>query len=347
MMSKPSAPSIKKWSSLEHKVWREFSQESALREAQLIVLVSGGKDSVALWHVLNSLAPAFGWKLYLAHVHHGGESLYRKQARDFCAQMAFEAQVPFLETVSQQELKTEADMRAFRLAAAKKWLEEHQQMAKQKVFSSLEASRSKFSSLIWLVTAHHADDLLETRLIRLLRGTGDEGLKAMQSLSYPLFRPLLKVSRREIEVYLHEHSLVYVEDPSNADLKYLRNWLRHQWLPALEKRQPGATATLARSLTQLAQKSKSLEVAYAQVLRRSKEGALLVPRTWWMRQGREVQQSMLAYILHRFVKYSYTKGHIEEIIKLWQSREFQLKERTVAGFIWGGQGSWLYARKFP
>lgn len=104
----------------------------------------------------------------------------------------------------------------------------------------------------WLVLGHHNQDLLETRLLRLIRGTGAAGFQAMQTLNEPVFRPWLSVSKPELESYvlsLPKNDLeLFLTDPSNAKQTYLRNWIRNKWLPALEGRSPGAVAVMSRSL---------------------------------------------------------------------------------------------------
>lgn len=102
-----------------------------------------------------------------------------------------------------------------------------------------------------LVTAHHLNDQLETVLFRLLRGTGLHGLTAMQAIShkdhYRLCRPLLQVSREQLERYAHNHQLSWVEDPSNGDPRYSRNRLRQQVIPALLDYHPDSMKNLAQT----------------------------------------------------------------------------------------------------
>lgn len=102
-----------------------------------------------------------------------------------------------------------------------------------------------------LLLAHHRDDQAETVLLRLLRGAGVHGLAAMAPVrpqgAGMLARPLLDVPRRAIDEYARRHGLVWVEDPSNQDAGFDRNFLRLQVLPRLAERWPGADATLARA----------------------------------------------------------------------------------------------------
>jgi tRNA(Ile)-lysidine synthase len=102
-----------------------------------------------------------------------------------------------------------------------------------------------------LLTAQHRDDQAETLLLQLLRGSGPAGLAAMPASSRfgPgwLARPLLEVSRAELRAYAERQGLRWVEDPSNRDLRFDRNFLRHQVMPLLQQRWPAATSTIARS----------------------------------------------------------------------------------------------------
>jgi tRNA(Ile)-lysidine synthase len=121
-----------------------------------------------------------------------------------------------------------------------------------------------------LLLAHHQNDQAETVLLQLMRGAGVAGLSGMpesralatsteQASSITLWRPLLRLSREELETYAREHRLKWIEDPSNQSSKYRRNAIRKSILPKLESIQPGATANLARSAEVLAQAQQLLD----------------------------------------------------------------------------------------
>jgi len=121
-----------------------------------------------------------------------------------------------------------------------------------------------------LLLAHHQNDQAETVLLQLMRGAGVAGLSSMpesrilatspeQASSITLWRPLLRLSRDELEAYAREHRLKWIEDPSNQSSKYRRNAIRKSILPKLESIQPGATANLARSAELLAQAQQLLD----------------------------------------------------------------------------------------
>lgn len=200
---------------------------------RLLVGFSAGLDSVVLLHALHRLAPELGLQLAAIHVHHGlspHADDWAAQAQAFCAQR----QIPL--TVSRVSVGQGASLEA-----------EARQARYQAYREALRADDA-------LVLAHHQDDQAETLLFRLLRGAGVRGLGAMQAVSrlglaegrrVPLWRPLLALPKRELEAYALAHGLGWVEDESNQDLRYARNFLRQTILPALRTRWPQATPVLA------------------------------------------------------------------------------------------------------
>jgi tRNA(Ile)-lysidine synthase len=115
-----------------------------------------------------------------------------------------------------------------------------------------------------LLTAHHRDDQAETLLLQLLRGAGPRGLAAMPAVSRLgqgwLLRPLLDIDRAELRAYAREHGLRWIEDASNEDTGFDRNYLRHRVLPLLRDRWPAANRTLARSARLCAETAAWLDV---------------------------------------------------------------------------------------
>lgn len=115
-----------------------------------------------------------------------------------------------------------------------------------------------------LALAQHRDDQAETVLLRLLRASGSAGLGAMPAArmlaEHPVWRPLLRVSRADLLAYARAHRLTWIEDPSNLDARFDRNWLRRELLPLLRKRWPQADAALARSAELLRAEAELLAI---------------------------------------------------------------------------------------
>lgn len=199
--------------------------------ASVLAGLSGGLDSVVLLHLLSRLAPQHGWRLSALHVHHGispNADAWAAFCTDYCASLAVPLLVERVDIAPLRgELGTEAAARRLRHAA----------------FAGRHAE--------FVVLAHHADDQAETLLLQLLRGSGVKGVAAMPVFGMrdgmPVVRPLLDLPRAALSAYASEHRLQWVEDESNADVAYPRNFLRHQGLPLLEQRFPACRETLARS----------------------------------------------------------------------------------------------------
>ena len=134
-----------------------------------------------------------------------------------------------------------------------------------------------------LLTAHHADDQLETVLLQLLRGSGLPGIAAMPALA-PfangwLARPLLSRSRAELETWVQERGLTWVEDGTNVDERLDRNYLRRRVLPLIRKRWPGAATAVSRSARHAAEAQALLDVLAAADVERASYGESLSVKT--------------------------------------------------------------------
>ena len=205
--------------------------------------LSGGVDSVVLLHLLHRLAPCHSWRLSALHVHHGISPNAGLWA-DFCAGLCERLAIPL--HIEHVDI---APLRAQGIEAAARRLR-HAAFADQ--------------SCDFVALAHHADDQVETLLLQLLRGAGVRGASAMpllsgQTNSHRQVRPLLHCSRQEIMAYAAAHELQWIEDESNADDSYPRNFLRHRLLPVLGEKFPVYRDTLARSAQHFAEASELLD----------------------------------------------------------------------------------------
>lgn len=197
---------------------RAFLKEQALLSPgdKLIAAVSGGADSVAMLFALYLLRDELGIILEAAHFNHhlrGAES-DRDEAfvTDFCGRYC----IPL-------------HLGSGRIVSGKKGLEAAARDARYAFLRSLPGK---------VATAHTANDNAETVLMRLIRGTGLKGLGAIAPVSGNVIRPMLTVTRDDVEAFLEEYALPHVEDSSNAEDDFLRNRIRHGILPLMRAENP-------------------------------------------------------------------------------------------------------------
>ena len=201
------------------------------------IAFSGGLDSTVLLHLLASLANTENFPpLSAIHVHHGLQAAadaWPNHCQTVCDSLGVPLRV----------MRVQVQLGASLERAARE--------ARYQAFTKVTGAGEV------LLTGQHRDDQAETLLFRLLRGAGVRGLAAMP-VHRPLadghlVRPLLEASRAELEAYAREHQLAWIEDPSNADPRFSRNYLRHRVFPALTQRWPQAVASLARTAEHLSE----------------------------------------------------------------------------------------------
>jgi tRNA(Ile)-lysidine synthase len=195
----------------------------------LFVGFSGGLDSTVLLHCLAG-QPALRGKLRAVHVHHGlsvNATAWQTHCQQFCDSLG----VPLI--ARQVRFDCNAN------------IEEGAREARYQVFSSLLADND------CLLLAHHYNDQAETLLLQLFRGAGIDGLAAMATVNTlgkgVVARPFLQHSRQTLEAYAHDYKLTWVEDESNQDRTFSRNYLRHEIIPLLQAKWPAVVSNLVRS----------------------------------------------------------------------------------------------------
>lgn len=181
---------------------------------KVVLAVSGGVDSVVMLHAISENNKTFGMELDLivAHFDHGIREDSAADAR-FVEALALNYGLQF--ELGKVELGTASSESTARTA---RW-------------EFLKNIRKKHDA-ICIMTAHHSDDVLETQIINLLRGTGRRGLSVLGNTD-TIVRPLIKNSKQEIYNYAIKHKLEFVEDSTNNDAKFLRNRVRHAYIPKL------------------------------------------------------------------------------------------------------------------
>lgn len=202
--------------------------------ARVVAGLSGGIDSVVLLHVTRTL----GRPLEAVHVHHGLSPDADRWA-GFCRALCDSWSIP-LQIVRVDVERNSAD-----------GLEGAARRARHEVYASVAAD--------WILLGHHRGDRAETMLFNLLRGAGVRGAGAMPERSGRLLRPLLDVGRADIADYARVHELEWVDDHSNADTRYSRNFLRHGILPAIQPRFPAVEQRLASAAARFAEAADLLD----------------------------------------------------------------------------------------
>lgn len=247
-------------------------------------------DSVVLLHLLHSLAPGFGWRLSALHVHHG-ISPHADAWADSCTALCTRHAIPLC--IERVDIAPLRDMHGIEAAARR---------LRHAAFGSQACD--------FVALAHHADDQVETLLLQLLRGAGIKGAAAMPVLSkvegtvskhtceHAVIRPLLDVQRSKLIEYAQRHALQWVEDESNADDSYPRNFLRHRLLPRLEERFPAYRNTLTRSARHFAEAGEMLdELAQLDGQLEMNDGMLQAETLRGLSPPRA--RNLLRYFLHR------------------------------------------------
>lgn len=190
--------------------------------------LSGGVDSVVLLHALRRVPVP----LSAIHVHHGlspNADAWQRHCEELCARWSVPLTVVRVTVSRASDKGPEGAARQAR----------HGALAK--------------ASADWIALAHHQGDQVETLLFNLLRGTGLRGAGAMAERRDRLLRPLLPLGRGTIMAYAENHGLSWIDDESNADIRYSRNFLRHLIVPHLCRRFPAAETTLAAAARRFAE----------------------------------------------------------------------------------------------
>lgn len=287
------------WNNFEHQIWQKINKLE-LGNKLFLLTVSGGADSMVLVEVLLRLG--FKDNIKVLHFHHGDfeNKAYRDQAFECVRQFCLQNGIAFEFEKSVNHLKSESEFRAER----------------QAFFKKFKTERTIF------VTGHHLDDVLETRLIKMIRGTGLDGLRAFEEYNSEVFRPFLSFPKLDLLQYGVEKNVMFVEDPTNSDSDYLRNWIRNEWLPALNQKSVGGVVQLAKSIDRLMHQENSFELQFEQQFatqiktKNNQNGTeLVVDRMWFFGLTTKDQLKALSKCLSSFKNIEFTTGQLQEINK--------------------------------
>ena len=247
--------------------------------AHVLVAVSGGADSVALLHALHALAKRKRWQLTVAHLEHG---IRGKDSRDdaaFVRGLARRLNLPCV--VGRAKVPQLARQQGVSLEMA----------AREARYAFLVRTARRVGASL-MATAHTADDQVETILLKFLRGAGRGGLSGMAPETVVsglrVIRPLLAVTRAHIEAYLRAGKYAWREDETNTDPAFLRNRVRHELLPLLERDyNPGIRQTLQRTQAVLAAEDEWLDDLARKILAECRDTGWIAPSLARSNAGRD------------------------------------------------------------
>jgi tRNA(Ile)-lysidine synthase len=251
-----------------------FLDEHGLIPGHFLLALSGGADSTALALVMASLRSR-GIQLSAAHLNHHLRGEESDADQEYVAALASQLDLPLHVADGSVE---PGRVRAEGLEAA----------ARRLRYEVLEEIRLR-AGADWIVTAHQKDDQAETLLLRLLTGSSPRRLAGIAAISREkkLLRPLLSISRAEIEAWLAAAQITARTDSSNLDPRFLRNRVRHELLPLLRQWNPSITTTLAETARQIGEYLHAVdEVVHMEgerrVVRSSSASTIEVPGDGWM-----------------------------------------------------------------
>ena len=282
--------------------WKQQFTNYTITETTLLVAVSGGIDSV----VLTDLLDKSGFNFIIAHVNFNlredesnrDESFVRSLADKYKKEVVVKS-CDTTEYAAQHKLSIQVAAREIRYTWFAQLLENIENGLQKKCF---------------IVTAHHANDSIETLLINFFRGTGIAGLHGILPIQQNIIRPLLFAKRADLEAYANEQGLEWVEDSSNVSDKYTRNFLRHQLLPSIKEIFPEAEDNLLQNI----ERFKEAELLYNQSIQFYKKKLVI-------QKGDEIHMPILALkkvipllsILWEIIKpFNFNAKQVEEVKKI-------------------------------
>jgi tRNA(Ile)-lysidine synthase len=290
--------------------WDKQFPDIHFKNTHFVVAVSGGVDSIVLTHLLYTLKA----KCTLAHVNfqlRGDESNRdEKFVRDFAAQLHLPVNVHMADTNAYADLHKMGIQQAAR-EIRYTWFRE-----------TIDSLPKQEKEIAILLTAHHADDQVETILMHLFRGTGINGLTGIpvrRTDELNLARPLLKFSKAEIKSYAAANGLSYVEDSSNEKNDYTRNLIRNQLLPQVATIFP----MVQENILSTSQRLKEAEEIVVQTVEafwkkgvKNKKGIPSIPIAYWQKV-----KGNATYTWGLIKQYGFKPQQIEEVYKIFDANK--------------------------
>ena len=311
--------------------WDKQFPDIRLRRSHFVLAVSGGVDSIVLAHIMHSLQA----KCTIAHVNfqlRGAESERDEQfVRDFALQHQIPIQVHVVDTAKYA-------------ATYKLGIQEAAREIRYAWFGALiqdltVAEKSQVPEPVVLLTAHHANDQVETVLMHLFRGTGIHGLTGIPERRNDVLnmaRPLLAFSKDEIKEYAKENWLNFVEDSSNEKDDYSRNFIRNTLMPQVQKIYANANENIIATAQRLKESEAIVNKTVHQYWGKGltiRKGILSLPIKYW----NKVKDNS-TYTWGLIKSYGFKPNQIEEVLKILDANQGAYIVSSTHQFTkWGDQ----------
>lgn len=268
-------------------------------EHRLLLAVSGGADSVVLAHLCHEA----GFLFAIAHCNFQLRGAESDRDEAFVRNLGEQLRVP----VFVQQFDTQQYIAAHGLSVQ----EAARELRYNWFFDLLNNGEQPFSRI---VTAHHADDNVETLLMHLFRGTGIRGLTGIPVQNDVVVRPLLFARRSEIEEYANEKQLSFVQDSSNFSEQYDRNFIRNKVLPLVREHYPGADENILTSIKRF----RSAAAVYCEAVEQKKKKLMEQRGAEWHVPVRKLKKQVpLHTIVYEVIRpFSFTPAQTGEVIRL-------------------------------
>ncbi|MEH1008274.1 tRNA lysidine(34) synthetase TilS [Winogradskyella sp. ECml5-4] len=277
---------------------------SVLNESKLLIAVSGGIDSVVLTHLCHAL----GLNFSLAHCNFNLRAEESHKDEAFVLELAEALDVEVFIQNFDTEAYAKAHKRSIQMAARELRYDWFKELAEQLQFD-------------YILTAHHADDNLETFLINFTRGTGLNGLTGIPMIKNNIVRPLLSFSRAQIETFAKKENILWREDASNASRKYLRNKLRHEVVPILKEINPQLLDSFQNTLVNLNDTADIVEESLDAFSKRAIQSIDKFGITYKISEFKKVHNPK-AYLYEIFKGYGFTEWN--DIVNLLEAQSGKL-----------------------
>ena len=296
---------------LENKVLKTIEKYNMINNGEkIVVAVSGGPDSICLLNILNNIKGKLNIKIVVAHVNHSLREEADEETeyvKNFCEKLNIECyikKVDIIEISKKNKVGTEEAGRKERYDFF------------DEVFSKTKSDR--------IATAHNLNDNAETVLMNIIRGSGLSGIKGIEEVrDYKYIRPLIEISRKEIEEYCKENKLEPKYDKSNKENIYTRNKIRNILIPLLEKE---FNPNIVKSISKLSELAKLdneyfnniIKSEYNRIKLEENNNEIILNLKEFNKLNNVIKSRLIIYTITRIFGSSQgiEKIHIDDIIKL-------------------------------